>query len=1071
MRKIVLMLIVAINYTVLFAQTGATCNDAIPETANSTCVYTNYTTTSPEMWFAFTATATDVQISLIGEAFGATAQHIHNISLFEGTCTGLNLIAEDELPFIDIADELLIDASELIAGDTYYLRASQLTIRVEVPCPKCVLGPQPPPAGFTLCIQSIDVFLPLDVSLLSFGYAEIPSLDHVYYSNRGQIVDTDGNPRRDILSYTTGSSPNAYITDNNVSYVFTKADVDTLTYRVDMKLNGANTGVRAFKTGKVSHHLNYYLGHIPTGITKREGYMKIVCNNVYPNIDMQYYSNSEGMKIYFIVHPGGDPKDIEMEYAGATNTSINSLGQLEIETPLGKMVQDFGHTFMIDSLGNISPLLWNAQYKLMGGDRWRFKVKSYPTNLPLIIQIDQGHKVVAAGGPIKNLEHSTFLGGDHDDFGHDVQVDNTGNVYLTGKTASSDFPVTPGVVDTVKEGASFSFDAFVAKFDALGELLWATYYGGDRDETSVSLVVSQDGNIYFAGNTRSADFPTGDNTGGANPYLQTYHADTLHAVGKKSEDGYIVGLNTNGTLYWGTYFGGNTKDLVHKITEDNAGNLMICGEVSYKNTLSPVDIFRIADILCLPPTPPGNNAGFPVCDPGGGAYYDDTFNGVDNTDGYIAKLDNNRQLVYSTLVGGDRDDLVLDLIVDPADGSYYITGSSKGSNVPGSPACGVPTNDKFPTCDPGGGAFYDNDFNGGGFDAFIGKFSSSGTLLWMSYFGSNEDERGYHLALDGNGNLYLVGVGDVVPTTSFTDNPCGVPGNAGFPLCDPGGGAFFKPKTGTDASLDFFISKFDPTGILTWSTYLGGLGAETAVFLNTDDGSISIAIDGDDRVYIFGTSHTSGLTTIDTLELGGFYYQPINAGDTSSPFIRADAYIAAFSGASSKLLWASHLGADDGFGSNGDLGYGITIDKANKQLYATGGTKNQFFPVACPLPPATNPFCDDVIGNLYDAYLARFNIDFILTGIEENSIENAGSFILYPNPTSGNLMLSFDLKQRAEIRVKLYNATGQLLQANQLKGRTGKVNHEMNLEGLPTGIYMVTVDMDNEVVGKKFIKL
>ena len=45
---------------------------------------------------------------------------------------------------------------------------------------------------------------------------------------------------------------------------------------------------------------------------------------------------------------------------------INGLGQLVVETPLGNMEQDFGHTFMIDAPGNISPLLWNAQYKLMG---------------------------------------------------------------------------------------------------------------------------------------------------------------------------------------------------------------------------------------------------------------------------------------------------------------------------------------------------------------------------------------------------------------------------------------------------------------------------------------------------------------------------------------------------------------------------------------------------------------------------------------------------------------------------------------------------------------------------------
>jgi len=1065
MKKIAIVLIAAIYCTISFAQSGLTCNDAIPETANTTCIYTTYITTTTDIWFSFTATSPFAQISLIGADFGDfTNSHVHNITMFEGICTNLNKIEEDELPFIDIAEELIIDASGLTVGDTYYLRARR---EGAAACPTCVATGSPS-AEFDLCIQAIEVFQPLDFNLAEFGFPELPANDHVYYTNKGQILDTDGNPRRDIKLYTKFASTDVYITDNAISHVLSKADLDTLQLRIEMTLVGGNPNTRVFKTEKASSQLNYYLGHIPTGIAKMKGYNKVVCNGVYPNVDMQLYSNSEGMKYYFITRPGGNPDDIVMKFEGATSVDVKSDGGLRVTTPLGNIEYEPGHAYAINPSGNVVPMPWQAKFEKVTSNSVKFDIHSFPSFMPLIIQVDKGHKFSTAGGPIRNLEHSTFLGGNGDDFGHDVQVDNTGNVYLTGITASTDFPVTVGVADTVLTDPTGSSDAFVVKFDALGEFLWATYYGGERGETSVSLIVSQDGHIYFAGNTRSTDFPTGDNTG-TNPYFQDY-MDDVHV---NAEEGYVVGLNTDGTLYWASYFGGNTNDIIHKITEDNAGNLIICGEVSFLSNF-PVDTIRVSDVQCLPPASP-NNEGFPVCNPGGGVFYSETHYGGTGSgndyDGFIAKFDNNRKLIYSTFLGGFKDDQILDIIVDPADNSYYITGLTE-SDITGNNPCSAPNNGGFPTCDPGGGAFYDGTYNFGT-DAFIGKFSSSGVLLWMSYFGSNEGETGHHLALDGNGNLYLVGVGDIVSTTSFTDNPCGVPslGNLGFPLCDPGGGAFFRAKTGIDASLDFFISKFDPNGKLIWSSYIGGLGPESAGLFNAADGSISIAIDGDNRVFIFGTSHTKtgGATTIDTLELGGFYYQPVNAGDITS-LSSTDAYIAAFSGDSSKLLWASHLGADDGSGSNGDLGYGMTIDKSNKQLYVTGGTKKQFFPVACP-PTAPNPFCDTVISDLYDAYLARFNIDFILTGIKENSIENVSSFILYPNPTSGNLMLSFDLKQSAEISVKLYNAVGQLLQADQLKARTGTVNHEMNLVGLPTGIYMITVKLDNEVIGKKFIKL
>jgi len=86
MRIVIVTLIAVICSTLSFAQTGATCNDAIPQTPNGTCVFTNHTMSTPEMWFAFTASSTDVQIRVVSEAFGTNTPHVHNISLFGGIC-------------------------------------------------------------------------------------------------------------------------------------------------------------------------------------------------------------------------------------------------------------------------------------------------------------------------------------------------------------------------------------------------------------------------------------------------------------------------------------------------------------------------------------------------------------------------------------------------------------------------------------------------------------------------------------------------------------------------------------------------------------------------------------------------------------------------------------------------------------------------------------------------------------------------------------------------------------------------------------------------------------------------
>jgi len=243
------------------------------------------------MWFSWTATSTDAQITVISEAFGSNLPHIHGAVIYSGTCNNLQIIAEDELVFLAASSELTLDISNLIIGNTYFLRLNR-EANSTVECDKGACFPVIQNASFVLCIEDIDVFIPLDFNLNNFGFQETPIRSHTYYTNKGQIVDTDGNPRFDIQSYTIGASPAVFITDTSISYVYARVDTSPFTldtmHRVDMKLTGGNPAVRVFRTEKVQGYLNYYLGHIPTGITKTKGYSRAVCNNVYPNIDMQY---------------------------------------------------------------------------------------------------------------------------------------------------------------------------------------------------------------------------------------------------------------------------------------------------------------------------------------------------------------------------------------------------------------------------------------------------------------------------------------------------------------------------------------------------------------------------------------------------------------------------------------------------------------------------------------------------------------------------------------------------------------------------------------------------------------
>jgi uncharacterized protein (TIGR03437 family) len=123
-----------------------------------------------------------------------------------------------------------------------------------------------------------------------------------------------------------------------------------------------------------------------------------------------------------------------------------------------------------------------------------------------------------------------------------VAVDSQDNLYIVGITASSDLPVTQGVLQTAfGGGACFAgssttrscYDLFVAKFSPSGDPLWLTYLGGSSDESAGGIAVQPDGSIVVAGDTASGDFPwtdAGDRMSGRASFLASISADGKRLV-------------------------------------------------------------------------------------------------------------------------------------------------------------------------------------------------------------------------------------------------------------------------------------------------------------------------------------------------------------------------------------------------------------------------------------------------------------------------------------------------------------------------------------------------------------
>jgi hypothetical protein len=189
-------------------------------------------------------------------------------------------------------------------------------------------------------------------------------------------------------------------------------------------------------------------------------------------------------------------------------------------------------------------------------------------------------KLNAAGSA---LAYSTYLGGSgNEGFAgatidaptSDVDVDSAGNAYVTGETASSNFPVTAGAWDTSYNGpvaANSGGDAYVTKLNATGSALdYSTFLGAAARDRGTAIAVDSAGSAYVAGNTESSGFPF---TAGA--YDTTYNAVV---------DGFVTKLSANGSaLAYSTFLGGAGNDQPHAVDTDSSGNAYVTGTTASSN--------------------------------------------------------------------------------------------------------------------------------------------------------------------------------------------------------------------------------------------------------------------------------------------------------------------------------------------------------------------------------------------------------------------------------------------------------------------------------------------------------
>ena len=306
------------------------------------------------------------------------------------------------------------------------------------------------------------------------------------------------------------------------------------------------------------------------------------------------------------------------------------------------------------------------------------------------------------------LEVSTYLGGSAIDGRFEIPMafDAEGNIFVAGRTASTDLPWTTGAWDSTYGGGLN--DIFVAKISAdLTTLLACTYVGGNFDDApwpGVDLAVDAEGNVYVTAATSSTDLPTG--------------AGAISSAKSGSWDAYICKLNNDLTaMLAATYFGSTGNEYFLKLVLDGDSAVFLTGTTS--------SVFLLATDNAFDTSYGGYGAG-----PYGG-------------DLFVARLDPGLTTVFAvTYVGGAMMEYSEASMLD-ADGNICMAGWTASSHLNGFPASEDAVQ---PT------------FGGGSYDAFVTKLSNDlSTMVGSTFLGGSKWDFGYGMTIADDGRVIVTG--------------------------------------------------------------------------------------------------------------------------------------------------------------------------------------------------------------------------------------------------------------------------------------------------------------------------
>ncbi len=595
-----------------------------------------------------------------------------------------------------------------------------------------------------------------------------------------------------------------------------------------LKLIGSNRKARIAGENRLPGYSNYFIGNNPKHWHMWiPHYGQVVYRGIYPGVDLVYDGRQGRLENDFRVSPGANPALIRLELSGIRGMHLDRTGDLVLPVRDGKV-------YLLRPKAYQAGREVAVSYRLAAHHEVGFRLGPYDPRQELVID------------PV--LTYSTYLGGNGGDVGYGIAVDSSGDAYVVGTTGSLNFPSTTG------QTYAGNGDAFVTKFNPSGTgLIYSVYLGGGSLDVATGIALDSSGDAYVVGYTNSTDFPT---TSGA---FQTQNAG--------GSDAFVTKLSPTGSLVYSTYLGGSGtpatssspgtsgNDYGRGIAVDSSGDAFVTGSTASTNfpIQSPLQIGLNgpSDAFVSELNPTGTALLFSTYL--GGSQADEGLAIAVDTSGhvYVAgqtfSSDFPTQSPFQSTLSGTSDAFVTE--ISPATSSLvfstYLGGSGMSSaqaialdSVGSIYVAGSTSSDNFPVTST---AFQTTNRDQSGSAAFVTKFAPGGSqLVYSTYLGGSAADQANGIGLDSSGDAFVTGY------TESSDFPLmnalqRVLGLSGSSTC------------GTTLCSDAFITEFNPSGNLVYSTYLGGNGA---------DAGQAIAVDSAGNAYVTGSTESANFPII-----------------------------------------------------------------------------------------------------------------------------------------------------------------------------------------------------------------